>query len=136
MAASRKFEPIFLRNSFWDSRFPSSLSWPIETDAGWLVLTHDVGPMRRYTLSALLLDLADPWRVIGCLPVPLLAPDASEGEGDAPHVLYSCGGLINGDTLVLPYGFSDHGIHIALIAVPDLLAELTNSPTISRQTDR
>ncbi len=100
---------------------------PLETGAGWLVLTHGVGPMRRYTLSALLLDLADPRRVIGHLPVPLLAPDETEREGYVPNVLYSCGGLINGDALVLPYGFSDHGINIALISVPELLAKLQSS---------
>ena len=100
---------------------------PLETEAGWLVLTHGVGPMRRYTLSALLLDLADPRRVIGHLPVPLLAPDETEREGYVPNVLYSCGGLINGDTLVLPYGFSDHGINIALISVPELLTKLRSS---------
>jgi len=100
---------------------------PLETEAGWLVLTHGVGPMRRYTLSALLLDLADPRRVIGHLPVPLLAPDETEREGYVPNVLYSCGGLINGDALVLPYGFSDHGINIALISVPELLAKLQSS---------
>ncbi|MGH8511375.1 MAG: glycoside hydrolase family 130 protein [Gammaproteobacteria bacterium] len=100
---------------------------PLETEAGWLVLTHGVGPMRRYTLGALLLDLADPRRVIGHLPVPLLAPDETEREGYVPNVLYSCGGLINGDALVLPYGFSDHGINIALISVPELLAKLRSS---------
>ncbi len=97
---------------------------PLETKAGWLVLTHGVGPMRRYTLSALLLDLADPRRVIGQLPVPLLEPDETEREGYVPNVLYSCGSLMNGDTLVLPYGFADYGIKIALISVPELLATL------------
>jgi predicted GH43/DUF377 family glycosyl hydrolase len=97
---------------------------PLETDAGWIVLTHGVGPMRRYTLGALLLDLADPRRVIGRLPVPLLEPDETEREGYVPNVLYSCGSLIRGDTLVLPYGFADHGIRIALVSVPDLLARL------------
>ncbi len=100
---------------------------PLETDAGWIVLTHGVGPMRRYTISALLLDLADPRRVIGRLPVPLMAPDETEREGYVPNVLYSCGGLINGETLVLPYGFSDCGVKIALIPVPELLANLQNS---------
>ena len=108
----------------WELLHVGNCGSPLETDAGWLVLTHGVGPMRRYTLSALLLDLADPRRVIGYLPAPLLAPDETEREGYVPNVLYSCGGLINGDTLVLPYGFSDHGISIALISVPELLAKL------------
>jgi predicted GH43/DUF377 family glycosyl hydrolase len=97
---------------------------PLETEAGWLVLTHGVGPMRRYAISALLLDLADPGRVIGRLPFPLLAPDETEREGYVPNVLYTCGGLIHGDALVLPYGFSDCGIRFARLSVPDLLAEL------------
>ncbi|MGH8525213.1 MAG: glycosidase, partial [Gammaproteobacteria bacterium] len=111
----------------WDLLQIGNCGSPLETGAGWIVLTHGVGPMRRYTLSALLLDLADPRRVIGHLPVPLLAPDETEREGYVPNVLYSCGGLINGDALVLPYGFSDHGINIALISVPELLAKLRSS---------
>ena len=97
---------------------------PLETPAGWLVLTHGVGPMRRYAMGALLLDLEDPRRVIGHLSSPLLEPDASEREGYVPNVVYSCGGLLNGDDLVLPYGFSDAGIAIAVIPLPELLAEL------------
>jgi predicted GH43/DUF377 family glycosyl hydrolase len=97
---------------------------PLETEAGWLVLTHGVGPMRRYTIGALLLDLNDPSRVIGQLAEPLIEPDATEREGYVPNVLYTCGGLIRGDQLVLPYGFSDAGIGVALISVPELLAQL------------
>jgi len=108
----------------WELLHVGNCGSPLETDAGWLVLTHGVGPMRRYALSALLLDLADPRRVIGHLRDPLLAPDGTEREGYVPNVLYSCGGLIHGDTLVLPYGFSDHGIRIALISLPELLAKL------------
>jgi predicted GH43/DUF377 family glycosyl hydrolase len=108
----------------WELQHIGNCGSPLETQAGWLVLTHGVGPMRRYNLSAVLLDLADPRRVIGSLPVPLMAPDESEREGYVPNVLYSCGGLIHGDTLVLPYGFSDHGVRIALVSVPDLVAEL------------
>lgn len=108
----------------WELQQIGNCGSPLETDAGWLVLTHGVGPMRRYTVGALLLDLADPCRVIGRLRAPLLEPDETEREGYVPNVLYSCGGLIHGDTLVLPYGFSDHGIRIAFVSVPDLLAEL------------
>ena len=64
---------------------------PIETEAGWLVLTHGVGPMRKYAMGAFLLDLDDPSRVIGRLDVPLLEPDANEREGYVPNVVYSCG---------------------------------------------
>jgi predicted GH43/DUF377 family glycosyl hydrolase len=97
---------------------------PLETEAGWLVLTHGVGPMRRYTIGALLLDLDDPLRIIGRLREPLLVPAANEREGYVPNVVYTCGGLIHGDRLVLPYGLSDAAIGIAMVALPELLAEL------------
>jgi predicted GH43/DUF377 family glycosyl hydrolase len=102
---------------------------PLETDAGWLVLTHGVGPMRRYCLGALLLDLHHPGQVLGQLTEPLLAPDETEREGYVPNVVYSCGGMINGDVLVLPYGFSDCGIHIALVSLPELLGMLRKFPS-------
>jgi predicted GH43/DUF377 family glycosyl hydrolase len=72
----------------------------------------------------LLLDLDDPTRVIGHLDEPLLSPDADEREGYVPNVVYSCGSMIHGDHLILPYGFSDSGVCIATISLPDLLAEL------------
>jgi predicted GH43/DUF377 family glycosyl hydrolase len=97
---------------------------PLETEAGWLVLTHGVGAMRRYTIGALLLDLQDPSRVIGRLPYPLLEPDQSEREGYVPNVVYSCGGLINGDQLLLPYGISDGAVAVAVVSLPALLGAL------------
>jgi predicted GH43/DUF377 family glycosyl hydrolase len=98
---------------------------PIETEAGWLVITHGVGPMREYCLGALLLDLNDPSRVLGCLERPLLAPAEDERDGYVPNVLYSCGAMAFGDSLLLPYGFSDVGTRIASLKVADLLSELT-----------
>ena len=98
---------------------------PLETAAGWLVITHGVGPMRQYALGAMLLDLEDPGRVIGELDSPLLSPGANEREGYVPNVLYSCGALLNGDQVILPYGFSDWGITVATIDLPALLAALT-----------
>jgi predicted GH43/DUF377 family glycosyl hydrolase len=97
---------------------------PIETSAGWLVVTHGVGPMRRYVIGALLLDLEDPQRVIGQLREPLLVPEGMEGEGYVPNVVYSCGAMLNGGDLVLPYGLSDAAIGVAIISLSDLLAEL------------
>lgn len=97
---------------------------PIETKAGWLVITHGVGPMRRYAISALLLDLDDPRRVLGHLREPLLAPKGLDREGYVPNVVYSCGAMVNGNDLVLPYGLSDAAIGIAIVSLPDLLAEL------------
>jgi predicted GH43/DUF377 family glycosyl hydrolase len=97
---------------------------PLETEAGWLVLTHGVGAMRRYAIGAILLDLEDPHRVLGCLREPLLEPDESERDGYVPNVLYTCGGIIHGDALVLPYAFSDAGIRCARVDLPDLLGAL------------
>lgn len=94
---------------------------PLETEAGWLVLTHGVGPMRTYTIGALLLDLDDPQRVIGELRAPLLAPDERERNGYVPNVLYSCGGMVHDGCLLLPYGFSDAGIRVAIVELAALL---------------
>jgi predicted GH43/DUF377 family glycosyl hydrolase len=97
---------------------------PLETKAGWLVLTHGVGAMRRYAIGAVLLDLEDPGRVLGRLPYPMLEPNETEREGYVPNVVYSCGGLLHGDDLVLPYGQSDGAVGVAVISVPELLSEL------------
>lgn len=94
---------------------------PIETEAGWLALTHGVGPMRRYAIGASLLDLKDPSRVIAHLPNPIMVPTEDERDGYVPNVLYSCGSMVHRDHLVLPYGFSDAGIRVALIEMPALL---------------
>ena len=98
---------------------------PIETGAGWLVLTHGVGPMRTYCIGAILLDLDDPTRILGELPGPLLSPAADEQDGYVPNVVYSCGGLVHADTLVLPYGISDGAIGIATVPLPELLTALS-----------
>ncbi|HEY2901635.1 MAG TPA: glycoside hydrolase family 130 protein [Polyangia bacterium] len=103
---------------------------PIETAEGWLVITHGVGPMRRYVIGALLLDLDDPRRVVGQLRQPLIAPDATEREGYVPNVVYSCGAMANGNDLILPYGLSDAAVGVAVISIPDLLTELKRSPNI------
>ena len=100
---------------------------PIETEAGWLVLTHGVGPMRTYSIGALLLDLDDPTRVVGQLREPLLVPAPDERDGYVPNVVYSCGGLVHAGTLLLPYGISDAAIGIATVPLPDLLTALVDA---------
>jgi predicted GH43/DUF377 family glycosyl hydrolase len=100
---------------------------PLETEAGWLVLTHGVGPMRRYAIGALLLDLDDPASVLGRLPYPLIEPQEREREGYVPNVVYSCGGLIHGEELVLPYGLSDGAVGVATVRVRELLGALRAS---------
>jgi predicted GH43/DUF377 family glycosyl hydrolase len=100
---------------------------PIETAAGWLSLTHGVGPMRTYSIGATLLDLDDPTKVISQLPEPLLAPAPDEQDGYVPNVVYSCGALVHGDTLVLPYGIGDSAIGMATVPLAALLDALVAS---------
>jgi len=102
---------------------------PIETEAGWLVLTHGVGPMRRYAIGATLLDLEDPQRIIGQLAEPLLAPAPDEREGYVPNVVYTCGGIVHEGQLILPYGFSDVGIAIATTPIDVLVSRLQDGST-------
>ena len=98
---------------------------PIETEAGWLVLTHGVGAMRRYCIGALLLDRDDPSKRIGKLAEPLLMPLPDEREGYVPNVVYSCGGMIHNDTLIIPFGISDVETGFATVDVGELLGALT-----------
>jgi predicted GH43/DUF377 family glycosyl hydrolase len=97
---------------------------PIETEAGWLVLTHGVGPMRKYSIGAALLDLHDPSIVIGRLREPLIAPEGTGREGYVPNVVYSCGSLLHGRDLILPFAMSDRATTIATIPLDELLAAL------------
>jgi predicted GH43/DUF377 family glycosyl hydrolase len=100
---------------------------PIETDEGWLVLTHGVGPMRKYALGAFLLDLDDPSRVVGRLDIPLLEPDANEREGYVPNVVYSCGAVIHNRELVIPYAMSDYASTFATVSVDDILGAMVRT---------
>ena len=97
---------------------------PIETREGWLVLSHGVGPVRKYTLGAFLLDLEDPTRVIGRLREPLLTPETTEREGYVPNVLYSCGSQVHGENLILPYAMSDWASGFATMNLDELLEAL------------
>jgi predicted GH43/DUF377 family glycosyl hydrolase len=100
---------------------------PIETEEGWLVLTHGVGAMRTYSIGAMLLDLGDPSVVLGTLDQPLLTPIDSERDGYVPNVVYSCGSMRHGDTLVLPFGISDHHVGIATASIDEVLSHLTRT---------
>ena len=94
---------------------------PIETSKGWLVLTHGVGPMRQYSIGAILLDLANPKKIIAQLEEPLLMPNEEEREGYVPNVVYSCGSLIHNNTLILPYAMSDITSGVATVNVDELI---------------
>ena len=108
----------------WEALQLGNCGPPIETEAGWLVLTHGVGPMRTYRIGAILLDLDDPTRILGQLRQPLLSPAADEQDGYVPNVVYSCGALVHAETLVLPYGIADSAIGVATVPLPELLAAL------------
>ena len=96
---------------------------PIETAEGWLVLSHGVGPMRRYVISAFLLDLNDPTRVLGRLNKPLLLANENEREGYVPNVVYTCGGQIYNNSLIFPYAMSDYACGFAQVSLDLLLNE-------------
>jgi predicted GH43/DUF377 family glycosyl hydrolase len=134
-------ENLYLMRShnvrFWDDaqllqtpKFPWELiqigncGSPLETDAGWLLLTHGVGPLRQYCIGATLLDREDPSRLIGQTEQPLLVPIGEERAGYVPNVVYSCGGMIHNETLVIPYAMSDMYTAFATVPLPDLLALL------------
>ena len=99
---------------------------PLETPEGWLLLTHGVGPMRTYCIGAMLLDLNDPLKVIGCLDEPLIMPTEKERDGYVPNVAYSCGAMIHNEHLYLPFATSDMVTRIAMVSLDSLLNRLLN----------
>lgn len=102
---------------------------PIETPEGWLLITHGVGPVREYVLGVSLLDLEDPTKEIGRLSTPLLTPNDKEREGYVPNVVYSCGSMIHGENLIIPYAMSDYASSYATVNLAELLTTLKNSGT-------
>ncbi len=116
---------VLLRPEFpWECVQIGNCGSPMETSEGWLVLSHGVGPMRKYCIGAFLLDLDDPSRVIGRLAEPLLEPLASEREGYVPNVVYTCGSIIHRGVLVIPYGLADRSTAFASVPVGDVLAAI------------
>jgi predicted GH43/DUF377 family glycosyl hydrolase len=116
--------PLLVPHRGWDLIQVGNCGSPLETEAGWVVLTHGVGPMRRYAIGAMLLDLDNPERVIADLPGGLLEPDEAEREGYVPNVVYSCGGLVHEGRLWLPYGASDVRVGFASICIDELVARM------------
>jgi predicted GH43/DUF377 family glycosyl hydrolase len=108
----------------WELLQVGNCGSPLETSRGWLVLSHGVGPMRTYVIGALLLDLADPARVLAALPSPLLVAGVGERDGYVPNVVYSCGGLVHDGVLWVPYGSSDTRVAMATVPLVELLARL------------
>jgi predicted GH43/DUF377 family glycosyl hydrolase len=116
---------VLLKPTFsWELVQLGNCSSPIETDAGWLVLSHGVGPMRKYCIGAFLLDRDDPSKVIGRLREPLLKPNQNEREGYVPNVVYTCGALLHQGELIIPYGLADHATGFATVQLDEVLAAM------------
>ena len=113
-------EPVFS----WELVQLGNCGSPIETEAGWLVLSHGVGPMREYCIGAFLLDRDDPGKVIGRLREPLIRPNISEREGYVPNVVYTCGALLHQGELIIPYGLADHATGFATVPLDEVLAAM------------
>jgi predicted GH43/DUF377 family glycosyl hydrolase len=119
--------PILSPQYPWEFVQIGNCGSPIELDEGWLLFTHGVGPIRRYSIGAVLLDKHDPSRVIGRASVPLVQPEKSEREGYVPNVVYSCGAMKFGSRIVLPYAISDTFSTIATVKIDQLLDMLRHS---------
>jgi predicted GH43/DUF377 family glycosyl hydrolase len=116
---------LLLKPTFpWELVQLGNCGSPIETDAGWLVLSHGVGPMRKYCIGAFLLDRDDPSKVIGRLREPLLKPNENEREGYVPNVVYTCGALLHNGQLIIPYGLADHATGFATVPLDEVLAAM------------
>jgi predicted GH43/DUF377 family glycosyl hydrolase len=116
---------VVLKPAFpWEFVQLGNCGSPIETEAGWLVISHGVGPVRTYCIGAFLLDRDDPTKVIGRLREPLIKPNKNEREGYVPNVVYSCGSLVHGGQLIIPYGISDYATTFAALPLNEVLAAM------------
>jgi predicted GH43/DUF377 family glycosyl hydrolase len=116
---------LILKPTFpWEFVQLGNCGSPIETEAGWLVLSHGVGPMRKYSMGAFLLDLENPARVLGRMSEPLLSPNENEREGYVPNVVYSCGAVLHGRELIIPYAMADYASSFATVSLDDVLAAI------------
>jgi predicted GH43/DUF377 family glycosyl hydrolase len=108
----------------WEFMQLGNCGSPIELDSGWLILTHGVGSLRRYSIGALLLDKDDPSRIIGRLAEPLISPGERERTGYVPNVVYTCGSIIHRNRLIIPYGSADRSIAFITVGVDELMEQL------------
>ena len=109
----------------WDFVQMGNCGSPLEIDEGWLVLTHGVGAVRNYCIGAALLDKDDPSKVLGRTAEPILQPEPGERGGYVPNVVYSCGGVLRGRSLFLPYGVADQFADFAVVDVDALVAMMS-----------
>ncbi|TZG26221.1 glycoside hydrolase family 130 protein [Sphingomonas montanisoli] len=106
----------------WEQVQIGNCGSPIEIDEGWILLTHGVGAMRKYSIGAVLLDKDDPSKVLGRTEVPLLSAAHEDREGYVPNVVYTCGAMLHGDHLFIPYGVADSSVAFGFVALDELLA--------------
>lgn len=120
------FDPIkIIRPRFtWEFIQIGNCGSPIEIEEGWLVLSHGVGPMRKYCIGAFLLDKKNPSKVIGRLKNPIIEPKKNNKQGYVPNVVYTCGGLVHNNKLILPYSMFDYSTTFAIIDIKDILDEM------------
>ena len=121
-------QPILKPRYPWEFVQIGNCGSPIELDEGWLLLTHGVGPVRKYSIGAALLDKKDPSKVLGRLREPLLRPDPSEREGYVPNVVYTCGAMRHRDKIIFPYAVSDTFCNFATIEIASLIAAMDRYP--------
>jgi predicted GH43/DUF377 family glycosyl hydrolase len=116
---------VILRPQFpWEFVQIGNCGSPIELDEGWLLLTHGVGPVRRYSIGAVLLDKEDPGKVLARAREPLVRPEPSDREGYVPNVVYTCGGMRHGERVILPYAVSDTFCSVATMKIAALVDNL------------
>ncbi|HRT48363.1 MAG TPA: glycoside hydrolase family 130 protein [Bacteroidales bacterium] len=118
------FERLIVPTYYWEYIQIGNCGSPIEIEEGWLVLTHGVGPVRSYSIGAVLLDKDEPWIVKGRLEEPLLEPTKEESYGYVPNVLYTCGALVLNRTLILPYAMSDVATTFATVELDEILRKM------------
>jgi predicted GH43/DUF377 family glycosyl hydrolase len=117
-------QPILKPEFPWEFVQIGNCGSPIELDEGWLLLTHGVGPVRKYSIGAVLLDKADPSRILARSREPLVRPEPSERAGYVPNVVYTCGAMRHGDLIILPYAVSDTFSNFATLRVKALMSIL------------
>ncbi len=119
-----EYEVIMSPQYLWGLVQQGNCGSPIKTEKGWLLLTHAVGPLRKYVISAILLDLEQPHKIIGTLNTPLISPNEDEREGYVPNVVYSCGVMKHNDNLIIPYAMSDSASSFATVSVAEILKNM------------
>jgi len=120
----KDFKIIMTPQNTWGYVQLGNCGSPIKTNEGWIVITHAVGPLRKYVLGAILLDLINPSKIIKKLNKPLLSPNEEEREGYVPNVVYSCGSMTHEGNLILPYAMSDSATTFASININELLTKM------------